>query len=40
MRIAKTDQTRRMLRLISAFAGRTGHVVGFVVRRLNIQGVN
>ena len=29
-----SDQTRRMPRLIWAFAGRTGHFVGFVVMRL------
>ena len=29
-----SDQTGRMSRLISVFAGRTGHFVGFVMRRL------
>ena len=29
-----SDQTGRMLRLIWVFAGRTGHFVGFVIRRL------
>ena len=33
-RTAKTDQTRQMPRLIGVFAGRKGHFVGFVVRRL------
>ena len=30
----KTDQTVLMAKLISVFAGRTGHFVGFVVLRL------
>ena len=30
-----SDQTGRMPRLISVFAGRTCHFVGFVMRRLN-----
>ena len=34
---AKTDQTRRMPRLIRVFAGRKGHFVGFVIRRLSLQ---
>ena len=34
MRTAKTDQTGRRPRLIWVFAGRTGHFVGFVMRRL------
>ena len=29
-----TDQTGRMPRLILVFTGRTGHFVGFVMRRL------
>ena len=29
-----SDQTGRMPRLIGVFAGRTGHFVGFVMRRL------
>ena len=35
-RIAKTDPTGRMSRLIWAFAGRTGHFVCFVMLRLII----
>ena len=31
-----SDQTGRMPRLIRVFAGRTGHLVGFVVHRLNL----
>ena len=31
-----SDQTRRMPRLIWVFAGRTGHFVGFVMRRLKL----
>ena len=31
-RTAKTDQTGRMPRLIWVFAGRIGHIVGFVMR--------
>ena len=34
MRTVKTDQTGRMHRLICVFAGRNGHFVGFVMRRL------
>ena len=34
MRTAKTDQSGRMHRLICVFAGRHGHFVGFVMRRL------
>ena len=34
MRTAKTDQTGRMPRLICDFAGRTCHLVGFVVLQL------
>ena len=34
MRTAKTDQTGRMPRLISVFAGRTCHYVSLVMRRL------
>ena len=34
MRIAKTDQTVRMPRLIRAFAGCTDNYVGFVMMRL------
>ena len=34
MRKAKTDQIRRMPRLICVFTGRNGHFVGFVMRRL------
>ena len=29
-----SDQTERMSRLICVFAGRNGHFVGFVMRRL------
>ena len=29
-----SDQTGRMRRLICVFAGRNGHFVGFVMRRL------
>ena len=29
-----SDQTRRMPRLIRVLAGRTGHFIGFVMRRL------
>ena len=32
--IKDTDQTGRMPRLIRVFAGRKGHFVGFVMRRL------
>ena len=32
-----SDQTGRMSRLIWVFAGRTGHIVGFVMRWLNSQ---
>ena len=35
MRTAKTDQTRRMPRLIGVFAVHTSHFVGFVIHRLN-----
>ena len=35
-----SDQTGRMPRLIWAFAGRTGHFVGLVVRRLNYNKMN
>ena len=31
MRTAKTDQTGRMPRMISVFAGRTGHFVDFIM---------
>ena len=34
-----SDQTGRMPRLIWAFAGRTCHVVGFVMRRLKYSGI-
>ena len=34
---AKTAQTGRMRRQIWAFAGRTGHFVSFVMRRLKLQ---
>ena len=33
------DQTERMPRLIGVFAGRTCHIVGFVVTRLTLQTV-
>ena len=39
MGTAKTDQTGRMPRLIGVFAGRTCHIVGFVVTRLTLQTV-
>ena len=32
-----SDQTGRMPRLISVFAGRTYHFVGFVMRRLKLR---
>ena len=34
-----SDQTGRMPRLIGVFAGRTCHIVGFVVTRLTLQTV-
>ena len=34
-----SDQTGRMPRLIGVFAGRTCHIVGFVVARLTLQTV-
>ena len=34
-----SDQTGRMPRLIGVFAGRTCHIVGFVVTRLTLQPV-
>ena len=34
-----SDQTGRMPRLIRVFAGRTCHIVGFVVTRLTLQTV-
>ena len=34
-----SDQTERMPRLIEIFAGRTCHIVGFVVMRLTLQTV-
>ena len=33
-----SDQTGRMPRLIGIFAGRTGHFVGFVLKRLSVIG--
>ena len=34
-----SDQTEQMPRLIGVFAGRTCHIVGFVVTRLTLQTV-
>ena len=34
-----SDQTERMPRMIGVFAGRTCHIVGFVVTRLTLQTV-
>ena len=36
MRTVKTDQTGQMPRLIWVFTGRTCHIVGFIMRSLNI----
>ena len=35
-----SDQTGRMLRLICVFAGRKGHFVSFVIRRLIYCAMN